>query len=208
MCDLLNSLHKNIELELIEIETEGICIRYSPLEHANVFNTNEHDIKLFDKSLEDIIAILDASIKCKSIFDKIKEFPNLISVNILKWAGIGAVRYIPDYLLNQLDEISKYLEFIKEKEFSTLSQSEIVHFDEQKLNQDIKDINELNELLVKTLQAQDGAFSIGQAYDGLKAVKFGMVSELDVLKKLAGQVQDVGKTLEEDSRVSVCFIIS
>ena len=48
-----------------------------------------------------IIAILDASIKCKSIFDKIKEFPNLISVNILKWAGIGAVRYIPDYLLNQ-----------------------------------------------------------------------------------------------------------
>ena len=66
----------------------------------------------------------------------------------------------------------------------------------------------MNELLVKTLQAQDGLFSSGQAYGGLKAVKFGLVSELDVLKKLAGQVQNVGKTIEEGPRVSVCFIIS
>ncbi len=77
-------------------------------------------------------------------------------------------------------------------------------FDEklkQQLNQDIKEINEINEQLVKNLQAQDGAFSTGQAYDGLKAVKFGMVSELAALKKLADQVQKVGKVVEEDSRV-------
>lgn len=55
LCDLMNSLHKKIELELIEIENEGICIRYSPLEHTNVYETNEYDMKKFDKSMEDII---------------------------------------------------------------------------------------------------------------------------------------------------------
>lgn len=53
----MNSLHRNIEFELIEIENEGICIRYSPLEHANILGTSEGDIKTFDKSLEDIIVI-------------------------------------------------------------------------------------------------------------------------------------------------------
>lgn len=53
------------------------------------------------------------------------------------------------------------------------------------------------------MQAQDGAFSIGQAYDGMKAVKFGMVNDLEVLKKLASQVQEVGQTVEEESRVSI-----
>jgi hypothetical protein len=47
------------------------------------------------------------------------EFRNLIPVNIPKWVGIEAVRYIPDYLLNKSDTIAKYLEFLKEKEFST-----------------------------------------------------------------------------------------
>ena len=55
LCDLMNSLHKKIELELIEIENEGICIKYSPLEHTNVYETNEYDMKKFDKSMEDII---------------------------------------------------------------------------------------------------------------------------------------------------------
>jgi hypothetical protein len=51
----MNSFNKTIELELIEIENVGICIRYSPLEHANIYGTTGYDMKLFDKSLEDII---------------------------------------------------------------------------------------------------------------------------------------------------------
>ena len=55
----MNSLHKSIEFDLIEIGNEGICIRYSPLEHANIHGTNENDIDSFKKSLEDIIDIMD-----------------------------------------------------------------------------------------------------------------------------------------------------
>ena len=48
-----------MEFELIEIENEGICIRYSPIEHVNVCGTNEHDIHVFDKTLDDLIVKLD-----------------------------------------------------------------------------------------------------------------------------------------------------
>jgi hypothetical protein len=51
----MNSMHKKIELELIEIGNEGVCIRYSPLEHANSFNTTDRDLDLFKKSLDDVI---------------------------------------------------------------------------------------------------------------------------------------------------------
>lgn len=54
----MNSLHKNIEFELIEIENEGICVRYSPLDHANIYGTNEQDLVFLSKSLEDIMVIL------------------------------------------------------------------------------------------------------------------------------------------------------
>jgi hypothetical protein len=114
LCDLLNSLHKNIEFELFELENEGLCIRYSPLEHANIYGTNIHDLHVLNESFNDIVAILDASIKCRSTFVKeIKQFQNLSVVNVPKWAGIGAVRYIPDYLLDKIDEINKYLMQIK-----------------------------------------------------------------------------------------------
>jgi hypothetical protein len=33
-----------------------------------------------------------------------------------KWAGIGAVRYVPDYLLDKLEDINVYLEKNKTKE--------------------------------------------------------------------------------------------
>jgi hypothetical protein len=159
------------------MKTEGVCIRYSPIENANLIKTNDEDIEKFIKSFEDVLLILDASIKCKAVFeDKIVSYPNLKSVNIQKWAGIGAVAYVPDYLINK-----KHL---------------IVDNEEFKL-----EVNKLNSELVKSLQAFDGAFSLGQTSEGLLGVKFGMVNEVEALDKLATQVQNVGKTVEESSRV-------
>ena len=54
----MNSLHKKIEFELIEIEHEGICIRYSPLEHSNIYSTSQIDLDNFKKSLIDVIVII------------------------------------------------------------------------------------------------------------------------------------------------------
>ena len=57
LCDLMNSLHKNVEFELFEVEHLGVCIRYSPQEHANVYSTSTHDLRMLDKSLQDIVVI-------------------------------------------------------------------------------------------------------------------------------------------------------
>jgi hypothetical protein len=285
LCDLINSLHKSLDFELIEIRSEGVCIRYCPLDHVNIFGTLPSDLQTFDKSLADIMTVLDASIKCKSRFDRdVREMKNLVSVHVAKWAGIGSVRYIPDDLVDKVEQLREYQlekirhgeakkklaeekerekkvattesnsstvasEFLpkptespalepnspseptttttsetKEEEAAALSSTETTKSSKSPLNQEekkeegeiessvfvedaqfekfIKEIDELNEKLVKKLQAQDGAFSLGQASDGMNAVKFGMVNELDVVKNLAGEVQEVGKELEEASKVS------
>jgi hypothetical protein len=266
LCDLINSLHKSLDFELIEIKNEGVCIRYCPLDHVNVFGTLPSDLETFDKSLADIMTVLDASIKCKSRFEKdVKDMKNLIAVHVPKWAGIGSVRYIPDDLVDKVDQLREYqLEKLRlneakkraaEREIDTESESpsnsstvasefrpsaieaspektsessneasssaseakpdeakegeeknvDAVFVEDAQFEKFIKEINELNEKLVKKLQAQDGAFSLGVANDGMSAVKFGMVNELDVVKNLAGEVQEVGKELEEASKVSLVF---
>jgi hypothetical protein len=156
----------------------------------------------------------------------------LISVNVPKWAGIGAVRYIPDYLLDKIDEIIKYQEEIisfssssssdnLRDETSLNTSSNLTLNSQEKLTDDksmqseqkpkpaknelfekfIEEIVSINNALVEKLQAHDGAFSLGEASDNMVAVKFGMVNEIDDLKKLACQVQDVGKEVEESARV-------
>ncbi len=156
----------------------------------------------------------------------------MISVNVPKWAGIGAVRYIPDYLLDKIDEIIKYQEEIisfssssssdnLKDETSLNTSSNLTSNSQEKLTDDksmqseqkpkpaknelfekfIEEIVSINNALVEKLQAHDGAFSLGEASDNMVAVKFGMVNEIDDLKKLACQVQDVGKEVEESARV-------
>ena len=65
---MLNSLHKKVELELIEIEDVGVCIRFSPLEHVHVIRTTQQDIDNFTQSLNDIIVSYLYNIQFKSTF--------------------------------------------------------------------------------------------------------------------------------------------
>lgn len=179
-----------------------------------------------------------------------KQFKNLIPVNVPKWAGVGAVRFMPDYLSEKAEAILKYqdskvrakklqeekakkeaeeaksesakpadaedqaeqppasdTESVKGPESSepVTSKSEDVEefVVDEAFEKHVKDINSLNDQLVKKLQAQDGAFSIGEASDEMLAVKFGMINESSALKSLALQVQDAGRDVEEASRVKL-----
>lgn len=228
LADLMNSLHKKFDLELIEIEKIGVCIRFSPLDHANVVTTFQQDLDAFSQSLYDVMSILDASIKCKSLFEEsIKDYKNLCSVNVPKWAGIGAVRYIPDYLKEKMPELLKYqeekiLELSSEEESNketddaqsvSTTSAEVPTtngHDTNKIKKEfikndlyekyLEEIKIINNSLAEKLQTNDGAFSLGEASDRMLAVKFGMVNEIDDLKKLATQVQEVGKEVEESTK--------
>jgi len=212
---LLNSLHKKIDLDLIEIENEGVCIRYSPMDHANIYGTDENDLEEFAKSLSELMSILNASLKCKATFNKeIKEFKNLKSVEAPKWAGVGAVRYVPDYLIDRLGEIEEHLKRKKsgnhEVEHKT-KEADLIDLEPEKsesaiqppsdtIEKYIKEINDINKKLAEKLQVQDGAFSLDECSDGMCMIKFGMVDENEALASLAVQVQNVGKEVEESSR--------
>ena len=115
LCDLVNSLHRSMDFELVEIKNEGVCVRYCPLDHANILGTQSSDLAYLDKSLADIVSVLDASIRCKAKFEvDIRALANLRAVHVPKWAGIGAVRYVPDHWLHKMDQLRGYqLEKVK-----------------------------------------------------------------------------------------------
>jgi hypothetical protein len=197
----------------------------------------------------------------------VKDFKNLIAVDVPEWAGIGAVRYIPDYLLEKLNDVLDYQmlklkrnndesvkkspiifkKFIREsaekkriEENGSISQK--IKYTEEKIlksseilnNQSIKsreteefekkdylvsefmfnneiekyvkEIDRINEELIKKISAKDNAFSLGVGVDGMTAIKFGMVSEVSAIRNLANEVQYIGKDIEEASKVkSFCF---
>ena len=157
------------------------------------------------------------------------KFRNLLPVPVANWAGIGAVRYIPDHLLGKLANIDAHLRAAKEITSSTAADdSSLLTLEESSLaggddgveststkssaaidsvmERDIKEIVELNEQLVACLQAEDGAFSLGEALDGLVALKFGMVNEVAAVLKLASHVHECGKRIEESSRVNNIYL--
>lgn len=155
---------------------------------------------------------MDSSIKCKSKFNKeIEEFANLVAVNVSKWAGIGAVRYIPEYLSKQADEIRNF--FSSQETPRTISDSdlEVVVLATEKeaktkmspeMQKSFCEINEINKELVKKLQTRDNAYAIGEDENGMVYIKFGMVNDLDAVKKLASEVQSFGREVSENTKVN------
>lgn len=157
--------------------------------------------------------ILDSSIRCKSKFkNEIKDYPNLIAVDANKWAGVGAVRYIPDYLMDKLDEISGYIKYRDMPKTNSDSELELIDLHNETSTTDssltekwICEINEINRELVKKLQARDNAYAFGEDDHRMLFIKLGMVNEIEAVKKLASEVQLVGREIQENSKVKRVF---
>lgn len=142
--------------------------------------------------------MIDSSIRCKARFnDEIKEYGNFIPVKVTGWAGVGAVRYIPDYLINKIDEIKNCFRIKSENK----TNESLTESSGESLEKELKEVNSLNELIIKKLQSNDNAFSSGEATDGFMAIKFGMIQDIGLLKKLFDQVLLVSQDIEESSRV-------
>ena len=54
----MNTMNHNVELELVEIQNEGTCIRFCPIEHINVLGTDEKNLEAFADTLDDMIVII------------------------------------------------------------------------------------------------------------------------------------------------------
>ncbi|XP_035209564.1 pyridoxal-dependent decarboxylase domain-containing protein 1-like isoform X2 [Stegodyphus dumicola] len=164
----------NIKTEIIELEDYGICLRICPLESAHLLESSKEDVEQYFICLQQQINILNSTvIQKEKLYKEHKNHRKLQLVEIANWAGMGGIRYIPEFWADRLNELT----------------------DTGKA-----DINQLNSDLVTKLRATDSAFSLGEADDGMLCVRFGMVDDNLDMDELISLVVSAGQELEESSK--------
>ncbi|KAK6168927.1 hypothetical protein SNE40_020081 [Patella caerulea] len=172
LVDTLQCSVPQVPVTAVDINKEGVCIRYSPLETAQYSGTTEEDIQTFAECLTENLAVLDATVAQRHRFRSIVENTNnLVPVNLPSWAGLGAIRYIPDHWLNQ----------------TPTEQGKI-------------DISNINGELVHKLKSMDTAFSTGHCSDNEICVRFGLITANTDVEELVALVHTTGKQIEESSK--------
>lgn len=162
-----------IPLELVQLETAGLVLRWSPLEGPDTHHITLADLDHLIDSLHHQLDILNATVEQRKTFTElVSSATNLQLVEIPGWAGLGGVRYLADLWLDQ-------------DTFTPANRA---------------DINALNVHLVSQLKATDSAFSLSEGADGLNCVRFGMVTAETDLSDLLSLVISTGKEIEKSSR--------
>lgn len=157
-------------IDMCELESHGIVLRYCPLELSPDYLPTKEDIEQFTVSLEQQIEVLTATVQLKDVFQQsVSRNTNLQLVqDMADWAGLGGVRYLPD-------------------NWELLPNSR-------------EELNRLNMQLVERLQNTDQAFSLGEDSESMAYVRFGMVTAGSDVEELLEMVLSVGKEVEESSR--------
>ncbi|XP_022193102.2 pyridoxal-dependent decarboxylase domain-containing protein 1 isoform X2 [Nilaparvata lugens] len=160
-----------VPLELCELESSGVVLRYCPFEVGTIIT--QADVEAFINCLDQQLEILSATVVHKETFQQlVAASPQLRLVELAGWAGLGGVRYLP--------------------------QGWAAGQDDQLLTDHAKEeLNRLNLHLVEKLRVSDAAFSAGEGVDGLACVRFGMVTTDTDVAELLHLFQSVGQKEEE-----------
>lgn len=180
---LNNEFHSSLSLQIVDMASGGgNGIRVCPLESSAPCRF-EDPVKLdqLNKCLESMLNILNITVRCKRrLKEFIKDRPDLISLNIPKWAGVTGLVYIPKVMLDS--NMQKPTD-------------NVLEWSEQQRNQ----ISHLNIELVRSLRNTDRAFSIGEC-GGVNCVNLGMLADECDLPELIKLVAEKGSEVEESSK--------
>ncbi|XP_069123484.1 putative pyridoxal-dependent decarboxylase domain-containing protein 2 [Argopecten irradians] len=172
--DTLQSENPGVDLRVAEVENEGVCIRFSPLDSAQARGTIKEDMDALLDCLKTQVAILDATVLNR---DKLKGLTSRDSrlrlLNMPSWAGLGVVQYLPESSQNKGDDLPE---------------------------EALKEIHVINTELVQRLKSQDTAFSLGFTDNDIACVKFGLITEDTSIESLLELVCVTGKEVEESSK--------
>lgn len=161
----------HVPIEMCDLETSGVVIRYCPLEAGTDKQPTVEEIDAFIICLEQQLDILVATVEHKATFQRlVLASDRLKLVEMPGWAGLGGVRYVPEAWETLLTDQAK------------------------------EELNRLNIALVDKLRSTDAAFSLGEGADGLVCVRFGMVTAETEVEELLGLVVTEGQEVEESSR--------
>ncbi|KAJ7416050.1 Pyridoxal-dependent decarboxylase domain-containing protein 1 [Willisornis vidua] len=161
-------------VDVVELEDEGTCVRFSPLMTSAVLGTEIQDIDQLVDCLKMKIPVLTSTLQLREEFEQeVRRTVGLLYIEDLGWPGLGVVRY--NY-----------------------------HSDEKNDDKQEKELEKINAELLKKLNEleSDLTFSLGPEFGGQKnCVYIGMVTEdLDV-SELVETIAATGREIEENSRL-------
>ncbi|XP_010718024.1 pyridoxal-dependent decarboxylase domain-containing protein 1 isoform X2 [Meleagris gallopavo] len=161
-------------IDVVELEDEGTCVRFSPLMTSAVLGTEIQDVDQLVDCLKMKIPVLTSTLRLREEFEQeVRRTVGLLYIEDLSWPGLGIVRY--NY-----------------------------HSDGKNDDNQEKELEKINTELLKKLNEleSDLTFSSGPEFGGQKnCIYIGMVTEdLDVLE-LVETIAATGREIEENSRL-------
>ncbi|XP_048465293.1 pyridoxal-dependent decarboxylase domain-containing protein 1 isoform X1 [Rhincodon typus] len=161
-------------VDVVELEDEGVCIRFSPLMTAAVLNTTPEHVDQLAECLKAKIPILISTLQLREEFkQEVYRTAGLTCIEDLNWPGLGAVRYEanseepdPEKQLLEMEKITTGL---------------------------LKKLKELDSDLI---------FSTGPEFEGEKnCIYVGMVTDNLDVPELVETIAAMGKEIEESSKL-------
>uniref|UniRef100_A0A8C7MUQ7 Pyridoxal-dependent decarboxylase domain-containing protein 1 n=1 Tax=Oncorhynchus kisutch TaxID=8019 RepID=A0A8C7MUQ7_ONCKI len=174
LCERLAQLVPASGVDIVDLEDEGTCVRFTPLMTAAALGTQRSDVDLLVERLTELVPVLNCTLRLRLDFrEEVYRHSALSYIEDLSWPGLGAVRYEP-----RVEELT-----------------------DSKRKLEVEKIN--SELLVKLgdLDA-DLIFSTGLEFGPEKDCIFiGMATEdLDVAE-LVDTIAALGRDIEENGRL-------
>lgn len=161
-------------VDVVELEDEGTCIRFSPLMTAAVLGTKVEDTDHLVECLKAKIPVLNSTLELREMFkNEVYRTAGLTYIEDLSWPGLGVVRY---ELFSEAHDLTKRQAEVEKISFGLL-----------------KKLKELDSDLL---------FSTGPEFGGEENCTYiGMVTEdLDV-PELVETIATMGREIEENSRL-------
>lgn len=161
-------------VDVVELEDEGVCVRFNPLMTAAALGTQDSDVAMLVEKLAEMVPVLSCTLRFRLDFrEEVLQHACLSYIEDLSWPGLGAVRYEP----RRTD------------------------LEEEKMQQELEKIN--TELLKKLRELDtDLEFSTGPEFSEEKSCIFiGMAAEdLDVAA-LVETITSIGREIEESGKL-------
>ncbi|KAM8844079.1 pyridoxal-dependent decarboxylase domain-containing protein 1 isoform 2-T3 [Spinachia spinachia] len=162
-------------VDVVELDDEGACVRFSPLLTAEVLGTQEENTNDIMEKLSELVPVICSTMCLRQDFreESYRHAPSLSYIQQLSWPGLGAVRYEPR--AEGLDESRRKQE-------------------QQKIN---------TELLKKLQDLEtDIIFSTGPEFGTEEDCIFvGMVTEDIDVSELVDTMASLGRDIEESGRL-------
>ncbi|KAL3982624.1 hypothetical protein ACH3XW_47880 [Acanthocheilonema viteae] len=168
---------RQLALQTVTVgNSHATAFRFCPLETSAMNCIHVDHVHKFIKQLSDALAIIESTFTAKKRFSEtVLKYPSLGLIPVRKWAGVGAVCYIP----------------------SIVSEIPMNEWTEKQRQQ----VSHLNLELVHSLRFADIAFSAGESpLYGISCVKFGMLSNDKDLTRLINLIVKHGKEIEQSQK--------